>query len=607
MPPSEHAIKLPPVSVKATHIAVAEDFNTTPHLRSPTKTKGAIADQAAGFFTSPICLAISLGEKEKVQDILDRHPDDLFLRGTFGETILHASILFKQPEIAEYLIENYSEKKLPVMFYDAGIKRVRLIDISYGCGLYEGLTSDGTALEWKPYNTRYEGETALHMACKNGMSGVVDLLLEKEACANVIVSGEEFVKPNDWKYPNMYCGNTPLHFAVTQNDSFEIVKALVEKGHANIYSVDLYGNNVFHIMAYYGLKNKTTDYICSKNKADLVSKKHSTGLLGALNKEGMTPAQLGIHFGNVNIIEMLKEPLWTFGEEFAQYQVSLDEICPILHRKRYATHNTSKSILADIVDRWDHDMITHPIFKSIVRVKWDLYVRRYFIRQFLWSFTTVICFTLSILIDSGYQSNAPETIIDSQFGLICIAFCLTFFGIYDVLEDYVSIYQNTKFLPRHLRNKELSFWNTLDERVEYIWYIVRRDFDEDLLTLGFCGCVVAAFSVRVNARTFGWNPDNTLANIHGMGSILGLIRWLVIYITVAIGYSIAFYAQLKNMDYEALNIDLPTDWNTFKGSLLWTIRFLFVMDDFENMRTVATANGNGVEFLINLILQFRIS
>ncbi|KAJ3021330.1 UNVERIFIED_CONTAM: hypothetical protein HDU68_009676 [Siphonaria sp. JEL0065] len=284
--------------------------------------------------------------------------------------------------------------------------------------------------------------------------------------------------------------------------------------------------------------------------------------------------------------------------------------------KKSGIHPSSfKSILADIVDRWDHNMIVHPIFKSLIRVKWEVYVRRYFLSRFIWSFTTVLLFTISITLDSGNKTDVPTLTADVQYGLIVAAFIFTFWGIFDILEDYYSLYKKTHFLPRHLRRLNPPILYSLDERIEYMWNAVRRDIDEDLICLLFCISVIVSFSLSTAARFETEVDATTIAHIHGIGAVFGWIhilyyargmrtagplilvlrqiiakavmRWIVIYLTIIIGFTAAFYAQMKNMDYEALGLaDTPADWNTFGGSFLWTVRFLFVMDDFDNLRKV---------------------
>ncbi|KAI9348512.1 hypothetical protein BDR26DRAFT_1004360 [Obelidium mucronatum] len=572
--------------------------------RAGTPNRGALAGQTADFFQQEICVAICLGELSRVIRVITKSPEVILLRGSMGETILHVAILFKQAKIAEWIVQHHGESMLSIQFEEGIVKKIRLIDVAYGEGLQPDL---------KPYAARFLGETALHQACKNGLTDLVAMLVEKRVNMDAQATGFEFETYKiDWKYPNLYSGSTPLHFVGTQANSLEIVQLLVEKGNANIYITDAYGNNVLHVMAYYGMYNETFKYLEKRNQSG----------------SRQTPAQLGIHYGHAALVESLKEPLWTFGNEICQYQVPLDDICPIIHSKKVGPNSNSfKPILTDIVARWDHNMIVHPIFKSIIRVKWDVYVRRYFLSKLIWSLATVLSFTLSIALDSG-TATASTTMVDAQYGLVVVAFVLSLWGYYDIIEEYVALYRKTHFLPRHLRRLKPPFWESLESRISYIWNLVRRDLDEDLICLCFCICVTVSFGLSTAARFNSSMELKTLAHVHGIGAIFGWIhilyyargmrtigplilvlrqmiakgfmRWILIYLAVLVGFSTAFYAQMKNTDYTALGLgSVPADWNSYGGSFLWTLRFLFSMDDFVIQRQV------GGDFTMYLFLMHQ--
>ncbi|ORY45930.1 hypothetical protein BCR33DRAFT_155638 [Rhizoclosmatium globosum] len=281
----------------------------------------------------------------------------------------------------------------------------------------------------------------------------------------------------------------------------------------------------------------------------------------------------------------------------------------------------------------DHQMITHPIFRSIIRVKWDLYARRYFIRQLLFSFLPVLLFTLSVNLDSGSKTQTTK---DLQYGVGTAAFAFIFVGLYDVLHDYREVYQKTNFLPRHLRNLEhLSVWRTLDDRMEYLWKLIRRDVDEDFIRIVFGVCVILAFAMSTADRVgqgvdmskfpriqavglvFGWLRILYYARgIKSVGPLVlalseiiakGFMHWIVIYAAIVVGFSTAFYALMKNMDYAAMGLTtIPYDWNYYGGSVLWTVRFLFGMLDFDNLRSVAGDFGVAIfvlhQFVVIIVL-----
>ncbi|KAJ3071509.1 Transient receptor putative cation channel sub V member 5 [Podochytrium sp. JEL0797] len=589
--------------------------------------KGALTDQSSGFFQTPTCKAITVGDLEEVKLLMLSDKDLICERGPFGETHLHVAILKKQPEIAFWLVKQFAEDTIAII-QDANLttKDVLWIDVAHGTGL---------KLDFTNYGNQYMGETPLHQACKNGMVEVVKALLEAKADVNAEVTGvafQDLSSLNTLKYPNLYCGSTPLHFAASRRESLEIIKLLVENG-ANLYAKDVYGNNVLHILAYFGLYGDSFAYIVNQNEKDLIS--HKNRFLTSLtekklilqeNKHNQIAAKLGLSFGHASLMEALKEPQWEFGEDICYYGVPLDDICPILHHQG---DGYSKPLLAEIVESWDHEMVNHPIIRAIVKVKWDTYARRYFLRKLLWSLVTVICFTISLGLDSGQKSSPTQEIINAQFGLMVVSFVLTVAGIIDILQDYVRLYRRTHFLPRHLREVKQPFWKTVETRCDFVWVMVKGDIDAEFIRFTFYVCVVLSFALGLAGRVlvidfsqlpriqavgalFGWM--HIMYYSRGMktvGPLLlvlrkmitkGFARWVVIYVTIEIGFSTAFYTILKRTDYVALGLDVPEDWNYYSGAVLWTIRFLFVMDDFEMMRKEA---GNFVVILF-LVHQFTI-
>ncbi|ORY45921.1 ankyrin [Rhizoclosmatium globosum] len=254
-----------------------------------------------------MCLAINIGDLKGLERLLSSKPDLVCDRGPFGETILHVAILKKKADIAEWIIERYGDDYIPVLQESLQVTEIRLCEISYG----QGVKVDGT-----PYGHQYNGETALHQACKNGMLTVVKLLVDKKVNANVEANGISFQEySTSWEYPNLYSGSTPLHFAATRRDTLEIIKLLVEKGGADIYRKDQYGNNILHVMAYFGIFNETYQYIVKRNDADLMKGVTKTKLITQDNNHGLTPAMLGLSLGYCSMIEALKEPQWEFGDD----------------------------------------------------------------------------------------------------------------------------------------------------------------------------------------------------------------------------------------------------------------------------------------------------
>lgn len=76
------------------------------------------------------------------------------------------------------------------------------------------------------------GETALHIACENGHTEIVQLLLDAGANVNVINKSE---------------GQTPLHLACLNNQT-KVIKLLLNCGNCNINAKDNFGDTPLHLM-----------------------------------------------------------------------------------------------------------------------------------------------------------------------------------------------------------------------------------------------------------------------------------------------------------------------------------------------------------------------
>ncbi|ORY45931.1 ankyrin [Rhizoclosmatium globosum] len=227
---------------KITSLAKGHESSHHQNIKSHHKHKihhGALSDESAGFMQTP---AISMGDLEQLARLLETSPDFICERGPYGETILHIAILKKNADVAEWIVRNYGDDTIPV--------------------LLESGDRDGRA-----FGRQYDGQTALHQACKNGMKSLIELLVDKKVDANAQAVGAAFQEySTNWEYPNLYSGSTPLHFAASRRDTFETVKTLVERGGADIYQQDAYGNNILHVMAYFGIFNETYKYIMTRNE-----------------------------------------------------------------------------------------------------------------------------------------------------------------------------------------------------------------------------------------------------------------------------------------------------------------------------------------------------
>ncbi|KAJ3001689.1 UNVERIFIED_CONTAM: hypothetical protein HDU68_006713, partial [Siphonaria sp. JEL0065] len=270
---------------------------------------------------------------------------------------------------------------------------------------------------------RYYGETALHVAVVNaGKLGskdddfdditLVKFLVENGALVNEpYVTGTEFLKDEDKGI--LYYGQTVLQFAAA-NGKGAAVKYLVEQGRADLTAIDLYGNNVLHVMAYHGnFDLELFNYLKNRNQSD-IRKAQRAGLpvpadiSKARNKENLTAYQLGIARGHVKALEAMKDVIWEFGM-VRQYRICLDDLDPLqphtdkaeslaesLRDGSRTLERFSKSAIEIAVENKDKEILSHPLMESILKIKWALYGRSYFLWRLALTFFLVICVTFTI-------------------------------------------------------------------------------------------------------------------------------------------------------------------------------------------------------------------
>ncbi|KAJ3234105.1 Transient receptor putative cation channel sub V member 5 [Chytriomyces hyalinus] len=599
---------MPPIALPQVNDQLDRSRHPSGEANKPNKAgpKHGLANQNADFFQQPICQAIAMGDVQTVDRLLDdpKNGNLATIRGSLGETILHVACLFKQENISLRIIERCGHHRIQIMQAMGEPVLVPLVNVQYGVGLNQ----DG-----KPYGTRFYGETALHLACRNGMLKVAEELLTQNAIVNAEAMGDEFIIPLG--YTQLYSGCTPLQFAVTQTKNLELVQLLVRNG-ANLYYKDPYGNNVLHIMAYYGRFNEIYKFLQECNHRDLMNQRRNAIILSSdRNNVGLTPAQFGIKLGHAVMLDAMKETLWTLGEEIVQYQVAIDNICPVLNKR---SGLSSPSVLEIVVDLWSHNMIRHPILKSLVQVKWNLYGRKYFLAKFIWSVITLSLFTLSITIDKKGYNNQEILAVNTQFYLIACACAFSLYGIFEIVRSYWRLYRRSTF-PPHLKGQ--PFMLVYREYAEFVWYGINDSISENFLQLCFCVCVIVTFGFRLSNILIDDYDISYLPSVEGFGALLGFVhianygrglknlgplilvivqiifkglaRWLAIYGVLAFGYSIAFYAQMKNFDYDGqisagkMSYDVDRDWNNVPGAFFWTVRFLWGLFDVDNMRNHA--------------------
>ncbi|KAJ3194073.1 hypothetical protein HDU82_002574 [Entophlyctis luteolus] len=460
----------------------------------------------------------------------------------------------------------------------------------------------------------YFGETPLHIAVVNSDIGdisTVQLLVENGAKVNgPVVSGTEFLKDDEQGV--LYYGQTILQFAVATHKN-KIVKYLIENEHdpAELDTVDIYGNNVLHIMAYYGdfdhgvfnyLKQRSLQNveIAERKKLTDPNVRVPANLMLARNKDNFTPFQLGVARGNANIIDTMKDLQWEFGS-VRHYRVCIDDIDSLQPHidNLIELKRVSKSAVEIAVEREDKNVLNHPLFEALLKVKWNLYIRQKFMFRFIATLLLVLCLTIAIGLQPYAFSDRRiynEVSTTNKYPIVRGVFeGATVFGVVVLLLGEI---------------RELF--------IERVGYFFGFGSGENVVQWFFSFCVLAIpilrFGVASGIQAEQWFYLVDTENIiMGIAAIVGwiyllnfskgfkqigplvivfkkiltgdLLQWLALYVAITAGFSAALFLQMNDVPQEAIDETIPIlDWNTYFGAVLWTIRFIFAQAIVDDLR-----------------------
>ncbi|KAI9329164.1 hypothetical protein BDR26DRAFT_939470 [Obelidium mucronatum] len=264
---------------------------------------------------------------------------------------------------------------------------------------------------------------------------------------------------------DLYLGETVLAFAACMGNK-KLVKYLVNEVGVDPSQKDSYGNNVLHVLCYWGLyedgmmsrlgadgpAKETTKcnedgviktaltikddsifaFLCSKKSRYTIKRKprnpddihanriHSTQEeidecrckaddLAKNDQHGDTPLLVAVRRGNVEMVQAYldfkRDIMWQFGPiEMARYSV-----CEIDTYVDPESMNHRVGALTLAV-RLNHiPIINLPIFRKLLDSKWILYARAYFWRDFLLHIIHMILFSVMIaLLPSGPEYYKPS-------------------------------------------------------------------------------------------------------------------------------------------------------------------------------------------------------
>ncbi|KAI8609820.1 hypothetical protein BC830DRAFT_1173227 [Chytriomyces sp. MP71] len=516
-------------------------------------------------------------------------------RSAHGETILHVACLINDKSLVHWIV-----KRFPLLVNARYLKAM------------------------------YNGETSLHIAVVNSQPhdySLVKFLVDHGAeISGPHVAGTEFLKEEHSGC--IYFGSSVLHFAVSTGKSdlahYLVMKSreLLKSGNIDILTeVDIYGNNAMHLWAYHGaIDLRLYRFLRDQNKADLRANRTKIDLTKARNKDKLTPFQVGIARGHMNVIEAIKEPLWEFGLVKA-YKVPLDELEPLQphYEKKDRLKSgllqaktlgrVSASALEIATTREDKKIVCHPLMDSVVKIKWALYGRRHFLRQLSLTFFMIFSFTVAIsmqpssmedrqmyiasntnpapvvrLVFEAFTLLCTLRVASGEFGEVRVQGFSYFYGVGSGENAIQWLFCLFVWLVPIMRWGIAAPYEGEDSRLVTI-----RDVENVLWGLG----AIMGWAYVV---TFGkgFASIGPLIQVVKKMILKDFLRWLALYTCLTVGTASCLFLQMQEVPYtkpeinsksipgtnETVDVIIPADWNQFAGSVLWTIRYNFTFRVF---------------------------
>ena len=267
--------------------------------------------------------------------------DALNERGTFGETILHVAILYKQTEIAKYLVTKFPE----------------IVNAHYA-------------------EDEYYGETALHMAIVSRDYQLTEYLLSHGADPNIgKATGKFFAKSTG----TVYYGEYAITFAIHTLQP-EMVR-LLHRHDADLSVRDAFGQTVLHHCVHTN-STEMFDVLLELN----CNFQHIS------NAEGLGVLQYAAKLGQKEIFDHILEKTKVVGWEWGDVSFYAFPIAQI------DTHGDNKhSVLETIITRHRGDFVMNPVILEVLSEKWKAYGRRLFFVWFILHIMYCVMLTVTCL------------------------------------------------------------------------------------------------------------------------------------------------------------------------------------------------------------------
>ncbi|KAJ3219232.1 hypothetical protein HK099_004765 [Clydaea vesicula] len=541
-------------------------------------------------------------DKDFVEKTLKETPKKSEYVLTFGETILHLACLSRKIDKKTFRANDNENAN----------KRFHLEIALIIAKLNPKLIS--TQIK---QNFRRAGQTCLHILALKGdlelFEKLWELVPDKGTNGTSILNtlkakGTEFDiddKRKDHSTPGLsYLGETILSFAVCSGNG-KLVEFLL-RNDANPSIRDDYGNNSIHICCYHGKfgqifnkKEKQNEFLVQHNlenspysvirkflkekedegfadQKDYLEKyvtekfadnekKEIVNPFEALNKMYLTPFNLAISRGHCEIFDLLKIELWSYPN------ISCS-VYPVHELDTFQPHSTGKnpyfrSGLQIAIENNDVNMVNHKYIDLILRVKWETYIKKIFLMEFLF-FTLIVLSLMTVVATLPHEFEERLNYRKNSYVRLC-AELITFVGAILLLG-----WEMWK-----LRNLGLQFFSRF----------VIQSIELESIVLGFAA-IIGCF-LLLNYAKSNQNIGPLVLIFYKMVS-KDLVMFIFVMACLFFGFAQAFYLQMQIASVKSGGAVLG--WDTLYGSVMWLFRYIladYEYLDFAYARTKVFATG----------------
>ncbi|KAI9335354.1 hypothetical protein DFJ73DRAFT_962772 [Zopfochytrium polystomum] len=561
--------------------------------------------------------AVAAGELARVKAIVERRGSAaLDERGADGETLLHLAVVRDRDLVAEWIAE----------------RRPDLVNAVY-----------------ESHN--YMGQSVCHILAVKNKLAMLRRFVELGADVHTPRATGKFFRQSG----TLYLGGTVLAFAACMGH-LDFVKYLIEEAHFDPISKDHYGNNVLHVLAWWGYFNDPTrsphlSLVDPSNPATATAAaaaaagahhphnnlhhlhrtahpQHAT--IGGLylylkrhaddsvaNYDGMTPLQVAVSRGNTEMVHAIlteqRQVLWVYGKG-SSYVYDLSEVDTYVDP--YVMNHT-RGALEIAINKKHMSIVSLPLFQRLLEAKWASYARRMFYFEFLASLSYMCLFTVMIaLLPNGgeFYTSVPDPAFPppNRFGY-------TSFGprgIARLVIELMVLASNATTLADELQdvivNPRQYFAGS--GRGENIIQFASA-YDTEVAALGLHAVTGWLYLMYFSK---GFKQIGTLFLVFTRILQGDLLRFVVLISVFILGFGEAlflqmapfaeYYAYYSASANETVAAEFPanpgyTDWGSLSTAFLWPLRILLQQGSFDDYRR---AHNSWLAMILFLVLAFTL-